>query len=440
MIDKSSKPGPDQKMIAEGGSTIQKAAQITGDVTDSAIITGDVIFQIFNEASISLSRHIRIHEFQSLIDERTRDFVGREFIFKAIDEFIQDPEFPSGYIVISGEPGIGKTALLGQMVKQGGYVHHFNIASQNIRLPRDFLGNVCAQLIVRYELDHLILPPEATQDSGFLSQLLSEAASQEQNRPVVLLVDALDEAEDIGLAPNANRLYLPPSLPEGVFFVVTSREEHDYRLAVDRREDIYLRDDDPHNLEDVRRYIRNFIQAHRDEMVPRIKEWNVEEDEFVEVITEKSQGNFMYLVHVLRDIRTRRLTATNVDNIRKLPRGLKDYYQRHWRSMKDQDKDHFEKYYQPVVCILATVREPVHIEQVAEWTRLEPPAITQVIQTWREFLNEDEDEEGDALYRIYHTSFQDFLQEEVGLKYYHDRIAVTALRKIPGFLDGGAEG
>lgn len=388
------------------------------------------LFTCFAKAPEFIANHIRIREFQSLITEHTRNFVGREFIFKAINDLLHEPDFPSGYIVISGEPGIGKTALVGQLVKRSGYIHHFNIASQNIRSHRDFLSNICAQLIARYTLNYTMLPPEATKDSGFLSQLLHEVAAKEEDRPLVVLVDALDEVEDIGLASDVNRLYLPRTLPEGVFFVVTSREEHDYRLLVNHREDIYLRDDDLHNLEDVSQYIRNFIQTSREKMECRIAEWNIEEDEFVTVLTEKSQGNFMYLVYVLSDIKAGRLTAANIDNIRKLPKSLREYYQRHWRTMKDLDEQKFEQWYQPVVCILATVREPVSIEQLTEWTKLESRAIVQVIQTWREFLNEDENEAGEPLYRIYHASFQDFLQEEVGLTTYHNLIAQTAWNKI----------
>jgi len=60
-----------------------------------------------------------------------------------------------------------------------------------------------------------------------------------------------------------------------------------------------------------------------------------------------------------------------------------------------------------------------------------------VIEKWRQYLNQSKLEQGEPLYRIYHASFQDFLKEEVGLVKYEDGIAVTALRKIPGFLDGG---
>jgi hypothetical protein len=424
MNEESSAPQSDQRIIAEGGSTIRDVTQIVGDV----------VFETFSEAPIPISRHIRLREFKTLINERTKRFVGRDFIFKAIDDLVIDPDFPSGYIVISGEPGIGKTALIAEMVKRKGYVHHFNIAPQNIRYARHFLTNVCAQLIVRYELEHHTLPPDAEKDGGFLSQLLSEVVEKEGVQPVVVLVDALDEAENIGLAPGANILYLPPALPDGVYFVVATRTTADFRLFVDRRKDVYMRDDDPQNLDDVRKYILNFIRDYQEQMASRVEQWGVDQDEFVEVMTEKSEGNFMYLVYVLGDIREGRLTTEKVDSVRDLPKGLQAYYQRHWRSMRAQDEERFDKYQEPVVCILATVREPVPIAKVQEWTELKPARIKAVIDEWREFLNVDESGD-EPLYRIYHASFQDFLKEEVGLIKYHDRIAMTILRKIPGFLD-----
>ena len=399
-----------------------------GDVT---IITGDVLYERFARAP--LASHIRVREFQTLVNERTRDFVGREFIFTAIERMLGNPNFPSGYIVIRGEPGIGKTSLLGKLVKDKGYVHHFNISTQNIRMTRDFLTNTCAQLICRYELDYVVLPPEAKESSGFLSRLLAEVVDKYPNQPVVVLVDALDEAEDLGLPPTVNRLDLPAPLPDGVFFIVTTREQADERLAVDRRQDIYLRDDDPKNLDDVQDYIQNFIAAHREQMAARLQQWGVTEDEFIAVITEKSQGNFMYLVHVLGDIRDGKLDTTNVDNIRDLPQGLRDYYKRHWRLMKVQDAERFERYYEPVVCMLATVREPVSVAQLEEWTKLPPLRILEVVRAWREFLHEDNPGQDQPHYRVYHNSFQDFLKEEVGLTPYHSTIAQIALNKILGF-------
>src|SRR5262249_40289752 len=156
-------------------------------------------------------------------------------------------------------------------------------------------GNVCAQLIVRYGLPHAKLTDTALKDSGFLGQLLAQAAAKSAGQPVVVLVDALDEAEPpqqprIG-ARRPNRLLLPQTLPEGVYFIVTTRPESvkdpaNYQIVADRVKPIFLVENDPQNQEDVRLYVWRFVEAKRDAMTQRIAEWGVDETGFVEVLTE----------------------------------------------------------------------------------------------------------------------------------------------------------
>jgi hypothetical protein len=402
-------------------------------ISNPVQINADV-FNVYLSALPSLSGCIRIREFREVVTERTLGFVGRDFVFRAIDELLNREAFSSGYILIRGEPGIGKTALLSQLVKTRGYVHHFNIASQNIRSPQAFLENVCAQLIVHYGLERATIPPEAVKDSGFLTQLLSEAVRSAAGSNVIVLVDALDEAEDFGLEPSANRLYLPATLPTGVFFVLTSREQIDYRMVVDHREDIYLRDDDPQNLQDIRTYVENYLDEFFERMAQRIATWNVSRGEFIELIINKSQGNFMYLVHVLRDIHNGSLSNKTIDSVHELPQGLRAYYEQHWRIMRAKDPDRFERIYEPVLRLLATVLQPVSVSEIEEWSKIEPARIRDVIRAWRPFLNADHRKNGGALYRVYHTSFRDFLAEDgVGLQPSHTVIAEAALKKIPGF-------
>lgn len=438
---------PDESAGSAGLQRASRRVKVTGGQV-GAIGDYATIFQFFAQASSALSSLIRVAEFQPLVDERTRNFVGREFVFASIDEALGDDDFPSGYIVIRGEPGIGKTALMGMLVKERGCVHHFNIAPQGIRSPQAFLSNVSAQLIVRYELDHPALPAEATQDGGFLSRLLFEAAANADNLPLVIVVDALDEADDTGLTAGANRLFLPPSLPRGVYFIVSSRFEDDTGLFADTERALYLREDDPKNLEDVGKYIEEYVRSGGDKMAAAIERWNLSESEFAAELTAKSEGNFMYLVHALRDIRNGALTAANMDDIRSLPQGLRAYYRRHWNDMRGADQEQFRLYQEPVVCLLATVREPVSLAQLIEWTReywrrsnwdsaaLDLRAVKDVLDAWREFLNVDETDPNGERYRVYHASFQDFLKDEIGLAVYHETISETALAKIPGFLDG----
>jgi hypothetical protein len=434
-------------MAAESGPDAYPNVEVKGG---KGVVVGDfaTVYQLFLQAPVALAKQIRAQEFKTLIDERTRNFVGRDFVFRAIDEAFRDADFPSGYILIRGEPGIGKTAFIAQLVKSRGYIHHFNVAPLGIRTADAFLSNVCAQLIVRYGLEHEGLPSDATRDGGFLSRLLEEAAATSGKQPIVIAVDALDEAEDVGFASDANRLFLPPSLPPRVFFIVSARNEDDYRLFVSARRDVYLRDNDPRNLDDVGTYIRAYLAREQSRMETRLHEWSVNEGGFVEELTKKSEGNFMYLVHVLRDIASGDLNPTNAQNIASLPQGLMDYYRRHWNQMRSVDEERFLRYQQPVVSLLATAREPVSRTQLLQWTRqvwqrqgwnlrsLNVTAVKDVLTAWREFLNE-ETIGGEARYRVYHASFQRFLSDEVGLLEYHVAISDAAMSKIPGFsVDG----
>jgi hypothetical protein len=70
-----------------------------------------------------------------------------------------------------------------------------------------------------------------------------------------------------------------------------------------------------------------------------------------------------------------------------------------------------------------------------EWTQLERGDINSVISEWRQFLNEDPDSQP-MRFRIYHSSLRDFLEDEVALAEYDRAVALSALGKIPGFLDG----
>jgi len=69
----------DSEAVAQGrGATAIKAG---GDVL---VFNGPVLFEAFTQARTSVGGSIRLREFRTLIEERTRNFVGREFIFQAI--------------------------------------------------------------------------------------------------------------------------------------------------------------------------------------------------------------------------------------------------------------------------------------------------------------------------------------------------------------------
>ena len=88
---------------------------------------------------------------------------------------------------------------------------------------------------MRYSLPYRSLPRRASRNGQFMNELLREAAQmQPESEPLVVAIDALDEVDTTGLPPGANVLYLPPVLPAGVYFVVTTKPVEHLRLQVSR--------------------------------------------------------------------------------------------------------------------------------------------------------------------------------------------------------------
>ena len=424
------------KLAEAAASTAQSVQKITNELNQilgklarmpSVHINGDALFTILMTPPLSLVDHLRTGAFKTLVNDRTRDFVGRDFMLKRIEAAFADPQFPSGYVLIQGEPGIGKTSFMAELVKRWGAVHHFNISLQDINTAEEFLGNICSQLIIRYGLDYESLPRYATLNGSFLMQILEEVARLSVGDPILILVDALDEASDRGVSASANCLFLPRTLPDHVYFIVTARPIDQLRLVVDRLESIPIADQDPQNLADARTFIQRFIDANTEVMSQRIREWGMPADEFAQTMVDKSDGNFMYLKLVLQDILKGKLTSSNLDNIQTLPQGLNQYYESHWRLM-GQDEERFENFAVPVIGCLAVVKNTIGVNDLAKWTGISLFQVSQVISEWRQFLETDDQEQ----WRIYHPSFQRFLSHTLKLDTYRQSIIDSYFNQLPG--------
>ncbi|MFM6473667.1 MAG: hypothetical protein ACKPGH_09220, partial [Dolichospermum sp.] len=65
-------------------------------------------------------------EFKTIIEDKTKIFCGRKFVFDAITEFIKDNK--SGYFTILGDAGMGKSAITAKyIVDHPGTICFFNI-------------------------------------------------------------------------------------------------------------------------------------------------------------------------------------------------------------------------------------------------------------------------------------------------------------------------
>ncbi len=349
-----------------------------------------------------------IYDFVAYIQEKTRGFVGRNWIFEQITRFLTNHQ--RGYFFIVGDPGIGKSALAGQLVKTHGFIHHFNIRAEGINKPAIFLRNICSQLIDTFGLNYTELPAQAFDDAGFLNRLLNEVSSGlAPHESCVIVVDALDEVEQ-GLAiAGINPLYLPTLLPEGIYFVVTVRDDQRYmpRVACES-ETLYIQTEASENRRDVADYIRSWIVD--DDIQHYIARQGIDSQMFVKDMVNKSEGNFMYLRYVLPEIQQGAYQDQDFDAI---PTGLVNYYEDHWRRMRGQNEDAWFRYKLPVLVALSVMYEPASLALIAEYSGVkETSRVLNVVQAWSQFLHEEKAEIGGHIqkrYRLYHASFFEFI-------------------------------
>lgn len=371
----------------------------------------------------------KIRNFSRLLTEDADGFVGRTWVFSEIDRFLA--ETPRGVFLLQGEPGIGKSSVMAELVRRHGWIHHFNIRAEGLQTAADFLANVCAQLIAAHRLDCTSLPPEATTNGHFLADLLDQVSARlAPGERATLVVDALDEAIRDPSAPDANLLFLPRRLPPGIHLILSSRPGGSPLLLDFEPRTFEIRQNDRDNLDDIRELLRR-------RMSPGLLAWageqGLEAAVFIEKMVERSQGNFMYLRHVLPEIEAGTYQDLHFDQV---PNGLARYYEDHWRRIRSRDEEAWFAWKLPVLEALTVVQEPVSLRMVARFAGVEDTRRVQaVLDQWREFLYQTEIEnpetgERQKRYRLYHASFQEFIaakdevkEERVRLKERNGRIA-----------------
>ena len=360
--------------------------------------------------------------FDTIIEEKTRHFVGRAYLFAWIEKFIGKNS--NGYLMIEADPGEGKSAFLAEYVRRSSCISFFNVRSQGLNTPSQFLNHICEQLIERYNLPYATLPASAAENGAFLSQLLTKVSAQlAGGEKLILAVDALDEVDQP--FSGANILYLPPSIPEGVYFVLTKRREAEVPLFVQAPSSgIKFDDFREKGLDDIRLYIRQAIQ--RLSLSQWISDHNMAADDFVETLARKSANNFMYLRYVLPEIGNG--TYSDLD-IEELPVGLKAFYEDHWRLM-GMTRNPLPELKIQVIYILSLVVMEVSREFIADLLNgASSTSIQEVLTEWAQFLHRQEYPQGPR-YSVYHSSFRDFLHKKdvvqaagVDLKKLHQMLA-----------------
>ncbi|WP_112232717.1 ATP-binding protein [Lentzea atacamensis] len=346
------------------------------------------------------------HLWGALIADRTREFVGRRYVFEAIDEFLTENQ--CGYLVLQGDPGMGKSAILAEYVRRTGCVVHFNVRSVGVSSAAQFIRSVCAQLVADVGLPHPVMPSNAVDSGAFLLSLLVDARQRlPKEEPLVIAVDALDEVDGSAQPDVANLLFLPPVLPDGVFFVMTSRNVDVRLVAQSPYRELDLMAHGTENREDVKAYVSAAMS--RPELAAWAREYGGGVDGAISDLAERSEDNFMYLRYVMPEIERGAYRRFGTD---RLPRGLENYYGDHWRMMGMTARP-LPRTKLLIVFTLCEARQAVSRSLLASIATdpVDELTVQEVLDEWKQFLHEER-VLGQTRYSPYHTSFRDFLHRK----------------------------
>lgn len=342
---------------------------------------------------------------QTVIEGKTKEFVGRDWVFAAIDGFLRNNV--SGYFTIVADPGMGKSSVLAEFVRRRGCLAHFNARQDGVTSARQFLENVCGQLVELAGLPYSKWEEGVFGDGAFLQQVLREA-KEKLGTPIVIAVDALDEVDLTNHPEGANILFLPNVLAESTYFILTRRPMQACRLDASCAQDVLdLMEHPEENKADIAAYVGK--AAKRTGVQEWIRKKGLEESEVVSTLVERSQSNFMYVVHVLTAI-----GSGSYESLEQIPIGLRGYYDQHWQRMGMNARP------APLTKIriigtIAAARMPLSRRMIARVVASVDPgvdeiSVNEVLRDWKQFLHESQGP-GGLQYSVYHASFLDFLAE-----------------------------
>jgi hypothetical protein len=148
--------------------------------------------------------------------ELTEGFVGRDYVFTAINYFLSVND--RGYFTIVGDPGEGKSTILSEYIRRTGCIAHFNIRAEGINRAEHCIKNINEQLSARYGLSLGPIPSDPAEYGKYWNNMLKRVSEQlTKAKRLVIAIDALDEVDLSEHTSSVNILFLPRYLPQKVY-------------------------------------------------------------------------------------------------------------------------------------------------------------------------------------------------------------------------------
>ncbi len=365
----------------------------------------------------------QLREGQTNYFERHTLFAGRDDELAQIRNFLASRS--RGYVFITGPSGYGKTALIANLVapEHERYCWYFLNRLDNTHRRVDFLRQMCEQMLSYYQIE-ATLPPE--HEPGQLEALYAKLLRMplvQAGRPLVLVIDGLDEAEDDFIRD----LHIPRELPTGKFIIFSAREQAGrddlQRLGLPQTDVLAIR------LEtlDLAGIEQLLLKAIADsppvppvhggempdsspgppderEMPDSLSQGGLGWEHFLQQILRVSQGDPFYVRYLVKDIANGRISEAQ---IAQQPAGLESYLDGWWQQVSKALRN--EEDIRNLLGILMVALGPLPSEDLF---RLYPNMewfFDQILDPVRRFVIEHRGQLGHSSYALCHPRFQNYL-------------------------------
>ena len=253
--------------------------------------------------------------FNSELKLFSQNFIGREWVFQYIHEWLKGP---GKLLLVTGIPGIGKTAISTYLYQWLPNVLGFYMFRRNDNeklSPSRFVTTLAFQIAsqipdYRERILHMDIENTVKQynETSLFTRLISEPLSS--ITPLlcnkVIIIDGLDEAEQDGcnqIAEFISRCI--PYLPNWVKTIVLSRPTSSSLLPFSEADSLEIEPNSKNNLDDLTSYIRASVDGISEERISSI--------------ISHSEGSFLYVKHVCQNY-------SDGEEELMLPKGMTSFY------------------------------------------------------------------------------------------------------------------
>jgi tetratricopeptide (TPR) repeat protein len=402
----------------------------------------------------------RAEQFEQITAALTEYFVGRQEELQALDRFVKTSA--KRVLVVVGAPGQGKSALLakwtetlaknlrsaGSEPSQGSARHFIRDGDAATYDTNHIFENLALQLSEQYQVKWKPLNTPETHEyrQAFMETL--QAAADKADRPVLVVIDGLDEAEralkrqDRYGQTIVTWLPEPMLLPDNVRLILATRPE-----LLDHRDFSAKFDRDKAERLELGKMTDNDVCALLSQV--RSKYDVLDAPEYVEAIVERSEGSPLYLRMLLEDLSEGRITFGEIET---LPKGVQAYFERileyiegegRTREMPDIEpllqakratlESLVEQGFLPqeqlemqlereraalqgkagvksveLLALFCLAKAPLTLKEAAAMLKADPPDVQRAFEVIRTVLVQSE-REGEGCFTLFHAGFKEYV-------------------------------